>query len=120
MDRTGCVFILTKGGQAAYHAGRKTDEYPFYNQESTGVEMPAGKQSDILPEMYASAAYLAAWQYQRSNPEKKPSLEEMTKYIIGHGEVAEYTKGKVTTHNDFPRVVADAISYLTWQLLQKV
>ena len=120
MDRTGCVFILTKGGQAAYHAGRKTDEYPFYNQESTGVEMPAGKQSDILPEMYASAAYLAAWQYQEGNPEKKPSREEMTKYIIGHGEIAEYTKGKVTTHNDFPRVVADAISYLTWQLLQKV
>lgn len=111
--------VLTKPDHAAYHAGRKVEGIPYYNSESTGLEVPATDNANISPELYEGVAYTVAWQYRTNNPGENPSKEDLIKYVIGHGEIAEIYP-TVTDHGDFPRATADAIATLTHDLLQKI
>lgn len=108
------LYLLTAPDRAAFHAG--SDEY---NGGSIGLEVPAGKQSDIPPGLYEGIVYTVARQYRQYHGKKKPTQQEMRKYVIGHGEIAELRPG-VSNHRDFPRAAADAVADIAWQLLQKI
>lgn len=108
----GTMSVFTKGNQASYHAGTE------YSQETFGMEIPASNQQGVTAEQYGHMAYAVAWRYQENFPDKKPSREDMSIFVVGHGEITEL-RG-IGDYTDIPLFVADAVAGLAYNLLQDV
>lgn len=111
MDREGVLYQITNPDTFVYHAGLK------YSQESVGIEMPAGRQSDISPKMYENLAYFIADKWLENHPDDPtPSLDKLIVFVIGHGEITEVAN--IGDHGDFPLSVADQMAHISWDVLQ--
>lgn len=109
----GKLYITTDPGIFTWHALEE------YSQKARGVEIPAGKQSDIDSETYENLAYLVIWQWRNDRGDRKPTLEELKEYVIGHGEISELRPDTGNNHGDFPRAIADYVAFLAYLGFEK-